>query len=1013
MGHWRSCGIVFQGLCLLLVFGGGVGGFPVEDLVVRLPGQPKVGFRQYAGYVDVDHKAGRSLFYYFVEAEQNATSLPLTLWLNGGPGCSSIGGGAFTELGPFFPSGNGRGLRINSKSWNKARDTLTFMLKWYEKFPDFKSRDLFLTGESYAGHYIPQLANVLLDYNKRSKNFKFNIKGVAIGNPLLRLDRDTPATYEFFWSHGMISDESGLTIMNECNFEDYIFPSPHNETQSCNQALIEANNIVGDYINFYDVILDVCYPSIVEQELRLRKMVTKMSVGVDVCMTIERYFYFNLPEVQKALHANRTNLPYEWSTCSNVLNYSEEDGDRDMLPLLKRIIQNHIPVWVFSGDQDSVVPLMGSRTLVRELADDLNFKITVPYGAWFHKGQVGGWHIEYGNLLTFATIRGAAHMVPYAQPSRALHLFSSFLHVRIIKPYRLDFLILFYLSLFQIPFLLLLILTSHIDINIQSPLAPHNSSILPLRQSTRLHRKPGYLQDYHCQLAFSYTPSSNSMGDGPPQSGPGCSSIGGGAFTELGPFFPSGNGRASNLLFLESPAGVGWSYSNTTADYTCGDDSTARDTLTFMLKWYEKFPDFKSRDLFLTGESYAELHVLIFIGNPLLRLDRDTPETYEFFWSHGMISDEIGLTIMNECNFEDYIFPSPHNVTQSCNQALIEANNIVGDYINFYDVILDVCYPSIVEQELRLRKMVTKMSVGVDVCMTIERYFYFNLPEVQKALHANRTNLPVLNYNEEDGDRDMLPLLKRIIQNHIPVWVFSHIIGISQAQLRVGSYAETCPDAESIVAAVVRDASLSNSKIAPVLLRLHFHDCFVQGCDGSILIANGPNAERHAFGHQGVGGFEVIEKAKAQLEAVCPGVVSCADIVALAARDAIASRNGPAYQVPTGRRDGLVSDVSFANNMPDVSDSIQQLKAKFFQKGLSEKDLVLLSAAHTIGTTACFFMTQRLYNFQSDGGSDPSINPSFLPELKSQCPQNGDVNVRLPIDRGSEQTFDEPNFTQH
>ena len=94
------------------------------------------------------------------------------------------------------------------------------------------------------------------------------------------------------------------------------------------------------------------------------------------------------------------------------------------------------------------------------------------------------------------------------------------------------------------------------------------------------------------------------------------------------------------------------------------------------------------------------------IGNPLLRLNRDSPASYEFFWSHGMISDEIGLTITKECDFDDYVFASPHNVSESCDQALSEANRIVGEYINDYDVILDVCYPSIVEQELRLRKVV-------------------------------------------------------------------------------------------------------------------------------------------------------------------------------------------------------------------------------------------------------------------------------------------------------------------
>lgn len=142
----------------------------------------------------------------------------------------------------------------------------------------------------------------------------------------------------------MISDEIFLAISHSCNFEDYTFDNPHNESKSCNDAIAEANGIVGDYVNNYDVILDVCYPSIVMQELRLRKYVcllvivpnvpskafhffnlicsfysmqiTKISVGVDVCMTYERFFYFNLPEVQRALHANRTRLPYHWSMCS-------------------------------------------------------------------------------------------------------------------------------------------------------------------------------------------------------------------------------------------------------------------------------------------------------------------------------------------------------------------------------------------------------------------------------------------------------------------------------------------------------------------------------------------------------------------------------------------------------------------------------------------------------------------------------------------------------------------------
>lgn len=81
------CGGLWLLLVVLMVVNGcgkTVNGYPMEDLVVNLPGQPKVGFKQFAGYIDVDVKAGRSLFYYFVEAKNDPHSKPLTLWLNGG-----------------------------------------------------------------------------------------------------------------------------------------------------------------------------------------------------------------------------------------------------------------------------------------------------------------------------------------------------------------------------------------------------------------------------------------------------------------------------------------------------------------------------------------------------------------------------------------------------------------------------------------------------------------------------------------------------------------------------------------------------------------------------------------------------------------------------------------------------------------------------------------------------------------------------------------------------------------
>lgn len=68
---------------------------------------------------------------------------------------------------------------------------------------------------------------------------------------------------------------------------------------------------------------------------------------------------------------------------------------------------------------------------------------------------------------------------------------------------------------------------------------------------------------------------------------------------------------------------------------------------------------------------------------------------------------------------------------------------------------------------------------------------------------------------------------------------------------------------------------------------------------------------------------------------------------------------------------------------------------------------MLVSGAHTIGTTACFFLEKRLYNFSGGGDSDPSINPDFLPRMQSRCPNHGDINVRLALDQGSEFSFDD------
>ncbi|RHN71641.1 Cationic peroxidase 2 [Medicago truncatula] len=179
----------------------------------------------------------------------------------------------------------------------------------------------------------------------------------------------------------------------------------------------------------------------------------------------------------------------------------------------------------------------------------------------------------------------------------------------------------------------------------------------------------------------------------------------------------------------------------------------------------------------------------------------------------------------------------------------------------------------------------------------------------------------------------------------------------------------------------------------------------VQGCDASVLVA-GSGTEKTAFPNLGLRGFEVIEDAKTKLEAACPGVVSCADILSLAARDSVVLSGGLSWQVLTGRRDGRVSQASDVNNLPAPSDSVDVQKQKFAAKGLNTQDLVTLVGGHTIGTTACQFFSNRLRNFTTNGAADPSIDPSFLSQLQTLCPQNSGATNRIALDTGSQNKFD-------
>ncbi|XP_024993884.1 peroxidase 3-like [Cynara cardunculus var. scolymus] len=238
------------------------------------------------------------------------------------------------------------------------------------------------------------------------------------------------------------------------------------------------------------------------------------------------------------------------------------------------------------------------------------------------------------------------------------------------------------------------------------------------------------------------------------------------------------------------------------------------------------------------------------------------------------------------------------------------------------------------------------------------------------------------------------------------------ILGSVHGDLQMGFYASSCPKAEQIVQDYVNEHIPNAPSLAAALIRMHFHDCFVRGCDGSVLLnftsSSGNQTERVAVPNQTVRGFGFIDTLKSLVEAECPGVVSCADIIALAARDSIVITGGPSWKVPTGRRDGLISNASEAlSQIPAPFDNITILIQKFANKSLDLKDLVLLSGAHTIGIAHCPSFSNRLYNFTGVGDRDPALDSEYADNLQSRkCRTPNDTTTRVEMDPGSRKTFD-------
>ncbi|KAH6760217.1 Peroxidase superfamily protein [Perilla frutescens var. frutescens] len=241
--------------------------------------------------------------------------------------------------------------------------------------------------------------------------------------------------------------------------------------------------------------------------------------------------------------------------------------------------------------------------------------------------------------------------------------------------------------------------------------------------------------------------------------------------------------------------------------------------------------------------------------------------------------------------------------------------------------------------------------------------------------------------------------------------------GSTSAQLRQNYYAATCPDVESIVKKAVTAKFQQTFVTAPATIRLFFHDCFVSGCDASVIVAStaGNKAEKDHPDNLSLAGdgFDTVIKAKAAVDAVpkCKNKVSCADILALATRDVIALTGGPSYGVELGRLDGLSSTAASVNgNLPQPTFNLNQLNSMFASRGLSQADMIALSACHTVGFSHCSKFANRIYNFTKQNPVDPTLNKQYATQLQNMCPRNVDERIAIDMDPTTPRRFDNAYF---
>ncbi len=444
------------------------------DLVTDLPGLNPMDLGknlvQYSGYLDVS--TSKKIHYWMIESENDPTNDPVVFWTNGGPGCSGLLG-LLTEQGPFKPTVDGQ-LEMNEWRWNKianmvfveqpvgvgysystnsddyrigddqaAKDNLQLVLSFLERFPQYRSNPLYISSESYGGHYMPTWAKQIVEYNKNvSSDPKINFKGFLVGNPYLDYYSGSGAEMEALWARQMIPKPSwDKYVSNGCTTSVGLL-----NNSACSTMMLEFMYMTANS-NPYALDYPTCVTaqqswmsdfifnrSKVKNGLFGSKLQAHPGVSLkedyQPCEDNYATDYMNRMDVKTALHVNKD---IDWEECSRTVKYEMADKMKSVVHLYRELIDDkeaNLNILIYSGDDDGVCATQYTSHIV---FDVLGYHPSSYWKLWKVDGQTAGYITQFNtpwsrdSRFAYSTVHFAGHEVPTYKPKEAYKLFESYI----------------------------------------------------------------------------------------------------------------------------------------------------------------------------------------------------------------------------------------------------------------------------------------------------------------------------------------------------------------------------------------------------------------------------------------------------------------------------------------------------------------------------------------------------------------------------------------------------------